>query len=141
MRYLDIINERIEMVTIDAMPARGGRARIEMNAQRIKVLINPTRSAFIAFIRTARGRLRFTIGQDGELYIWAGHGAIHFDILNHLGVEEQYSGYISVDGISLHPDESIREMAPRLRANSHILDAMGGAAFKVDHNNEEIDDF
>jgi hypothetical protein len=141
VRYLDIINERIETVTIDSVPARGGRAQIQMNARRIKVLVNPSRAAFIAFVRTAKGRLRFTVSQDDELYIWAGYGAIHFDILNNLGVEEQFSGYITVDGILLHPDESIRDMAPRLRANSHILDAMGGAAFKVAHNNEEIDDF
>lgn len=141
MRYVEIVNERVEMIPIESYSLGKGRGRVA--AAKVKIVrlyINPTQKDLDTLAAKA-GRIRFIIGQDDNLYICDAAEATHFDIVHHSGIDEKYGGYIAPGRMTIRRDESVREMAPILRANPHVLDVMGGARFTVDRNQEEMGDF
>jgi hypothetical protein len=140
MRYRDIIAERVEMISIDSYAIGRGRRTATERVKKVKLYVNPSQRELQKLATTAQ-KLRFIIGEDDSLYVCDANEATHFDIVHHAGIDEKYAGYIAPEHISLRRDASVREMAPILRANPHILDAMGGATFLIDRNQEIMADF
>jgi hypothetical protein len=140
MRCSEIMNERMEIIPIESYYMGKGRGRVAADkVKKVRLYINPSQRDLVQLSKTA-ATIRFVIGQDDNLYICSATDATHFDIVHHAGIDEKYGGYIAPGKISIRRDESIREMAPILRANTHILDVMGGASFMVDRNYDEMDD-
>lgn len=140
MRCSEIMNERMEIIPIESYYLGKGRGRkAAERVKKVRLFVNPTQIELDRLSKTAE-TIRFIIGQDDNLYICSAADATHFDIVHHAGIDEKYGGYIAPGRISIRRDESIREMAPILRANPHVLDVMGGASFMVDRNHKEMND-
>jgi hypothetical protein len=138
MRYSEIF-ERVELISIDSYATKRGRIASD-RVKKVKLFVNPTK-AELARLATIARKIRFIIGEDDNLYICNAEDATHFDIVHHAGIDEKYAGFIEPNHISIRASESVRELAPLLRANSHVLDVMGGASFMVDRNHETMSDF
>ena len=139
MRYSEIIVERVELITIDSYATKRGRVPA-MKEKKVRLFVNPSKQDLERLATTAE-RIRFIIGEDDNLYVCDAGAATHFDIVHHAGIDEKYAGYIEPNHISIRASESVRELAPLLRANTHVLDAMGAAAFRVDRNHQTMSDF
>lgn len=140
MRYWEIIVERVELLTIDSYAVGRGRRVPADNAKKVRLYVNPGK-AELERVAAQAERVRFIIGEDDNLYVCDANQATHFDIVHHAGIDEKYAGFIAPGLMLIRRTESIREMAPLLRANTHVLDAMGGAAFRVERNYETMSDF
>ena len=140
MRYWEFIVERVELISIDSYAVGRGRRMAAQQVKKVRLYVNPSQSELARAASTAQ-KMRFIIGEDDNLYVCDAASATHFDIVHHAGIDEKYAGFIAPGHVSIRRDESIREMAPLLRANTHVLDAMGGAAFLIDRNYEVMSDF
>lgn len=130
--------ERVQIVDIDDV--QHGRRHYGGNRGiRLKIFINPSPSILAHLAQTSKHRIRFSLDQAGDVYVWSHADAMHNDILYAAGIDERYNGYVQPGEITLHTDERIHDLAPLLRANRHILDMMGGAQFKVKRQALDLD--
>ncbi len=140
MRYLELI-ERVEIINLDSVHDRRGQSHGSNRGTRLKLYVNPSSRDLANLSRVSGHRIRFSVADDGSLYMWSAYNAIHHDVLHHAGIEEKYGGYVEPGVIAVRRDQSPREMGPILRSNPRILDLMGGVNFRVIRNTEEIDDW
>lgn len=139
MRYCELISERVELITVDSYATGRGR-RMAAQEKKVRLYINPTQKDLKRLAASA-AKMRFIIGTDDNLYVCDAAQATHFEIVDHSGIDEKYAGFIAPGQMLVRRNESVRELAPLLRGNSHVLDAMGGADFVVGRNHEIMMDF
>ena len=140
MRYCEIIAERVELITVDSFATGRGRRIAAERVKKVRLYINPSKADLARLAKTAE-TMRFIIGDDDNLYVCDANEATHFEIVDHAGIDEKYAGFIAPGRMSVRRNESVSELAPLLRANDHVLDAMGGADFLVDRMQKVMMDF
>lgn len=137
--------EGVELIDIDTTYSPHGKAYGSSRGQRLPLFNHPTPAnlATLTKVKTPEGEpapIRFSVSTDGTLYMWSSWGVTHFDVIQNAGIDERYGGYVEPGTIYIKRSESVREMAPILRANQQILDLMGGANFRVARYTKDIDD-